>query len=752
MIKYFTILFCFIFVNPKIIHAQTSYGTLQGYVKTSDGKPAAGVTVQLLNSPYGASTQGNGKYIIKMKAGSYKLLFKALGAATKEFIVTIEAGKTSTQLEVVLSLTALQLKDVVVTGQYAPQSLKNSVYMLRTITSEQIRLRNPSKVQDILTDQLGIRFTNDLTLGTSDISLMGVSGQRVKILLDGVPLLDRGDTRESLNQIDINTVDHVEIVEGPMSVSYGSDALGGVINLITKRGTGGENLRVFGRIQEETAGKKYKGFDGSGTHQANLGVNWEHNGWQLSGNATRNNFDGARLGWMPKDQLLGSGIAGYRNNKLHLWYRFDGEDETLRNDGTPNPSTNIQIDQHFLTNRWMHQLQAEWQLSDRLSFNGAASYTDYSRRTQTTSLDVLTGDRRLTLGAGEQDKAAFDTKFFRGTVQYKLSDNISIQPGTEINLTGSTGARIKGSPVINDYAFFLSSEILLTPAISIRPGARFSKNSVYDAPPVIPSLNTKIKLSGDLDLRLAYARGFRSPALRELYFNFFDASHSIRGNENLKAEYSNSFNGSLAWRSYNVGAVIIRSSIGGFYNQFHNLITTGYDPADPSVMTYINIDNYKTTGGTFDNTINYKNLQAKIGFSYTGVYNRLQESDNTLPGFTWYPEVNSTLLYHIGGIKTDLSLFYKYNGKLPAYELRTVSGVTSIHRAERAAFHTADLTINKFINTRISLAGGVKNLFNVTNVNNSSADLGGAHSTGGPVPIGYGRSFFLGLTFQYSKY
>lgn len=752
MIKYFTLLFCCLFLSQTSASAQAAFGTLQGEVKTSDGKPAAGVSVQLLNSPYGASTQANGKYVIKVKAGAYTLQFKALGSLTKEVKVTIAAGQILNQPVVVLAVTSLQLKDVVVTGQYAPQSLKNSVYLVRTISAEQIRLRNPSKVQDVLTDQLGIRFTNDLTLGTSDISLMGVSGQRVKILLDGVPLLDRGDTRESLNQIDVNSIDHIEIVEGPMSVSYGSDALGGVINLITKKGSGGENLKIYGRVQEETAGNQYKGFSGSGTHQQNLGANWDHKGWQLSGNVTRNNFDGARLGWLPKDQLLGSAIAGYRNNKLHVWYRFDGGDETLRNDGTPNISTNIRIDQHFLTNRWMHQLQAEWQLSNRLSFSGAASYTDYSRRTQTTSLNVLTGDRRLTLGTGEQDKAAFDSKFFRGTAQYKLSDHISIQPGVEVNLTGSSGARILGTPVINDYALFVSSEILLTRNISVRPGARFTKNSVYDAPPVIPSLNAKIKLTNTLDLRMAYARGFRSPALRELYFNFFDASHSIRGNDNLKAEYSNSFNGSFAWRSVNNGSLTIKSSAGGFYNQFENLITTGFDPANPAVMTYINIDKYRTAGGTFENTLNYKSLQAKVGFSYTGVYNRLQESDNTLPGFTWYPEVNSNLLYHLKAIKTDLSLFYKYNGKLPAYEMRTVAGVTNIHLAQRSAFHTADFSINKLINSNLTLAGGVKNLFNVTNVNNSSTDTGGAHSTGGPVPIGYGRSFFLGLTFQYSKY
>src|SRR5688572_24340478 len=102
------------------------------------------------------------------------------------------------------SLSLVDLKEVVVTGQFEPQSLKKSVYQVRVISNETIRTRSAVNVQNVLNTELGIRFSNDRTLGTSDISLMGMSGQNVKILLDGVPMLDRGGSRESLNQIDIN--------------------------------------------------------------------------------------------------------------------------------------------------------------------------------------------------------------------------------------------------------------------------------------------------------------------------------------------------------------------------------------------------------------------------------------------------------------------------------------------------------------------------------------------------------------------
>src|SRR5690606_1130090 len=163
------------------------------------------------------------------------------------------------------------------------------------------------------------------------------------------------------------------------------------------------------------------------------------------------------------------------------------------------------------------------------------------------------------------------------------------------------GERIKDRPTIYDYAFFISSEFRPLSWLNIRPGFRFIKNSVYDAPPVIPSVNTKFILNNSFDLRAAYARGFRSPALRELYFTFFDANHSMKGNENLRDEYSNSFNAYLTWERKKRSELKITSTIGGFYNDFNNQITVSTDLENSSVNTYINIDKFRTAGTTLEN-------------------------------------------------------------------------------------------------------------------------------------------------------
>jgi len=117
---------------------------------------------------------------------------------------------------------AKDLEGVVVTGQYKPQSVKNSVYQVRTISKEKIQKQGATKLQDVLNNELNIRFSQDAATGGSNVTMMGLSGQNVKILLDGLPLLGRqGANNEiNINQIDINSIERIEIVEGPMSVVY----------------------------------------------------------------------------------------------------------------------------------------------------------------------------------------------------------------------------------------------------------------------------------------------------------------------------------------------------------------------------------------------------------------------------------------------------------------------------------------------------------------------------------------------------
>ncbi|WP_025144798.1 TonB-dependent receptor plug domain-containing protein [Pedobacter jeongneungensis] len=659
---------------------------------------------------------------------------------------------------------ANDLKDVVVTGQYGPQTLRNSVYNIRTITAERIKLRAATNVQQVLNTELGFRFSNDLTLGTTDIQLMGMTGRNVKILLDGIPMADRSDTRESLNQIDINTIERIEIVEGPMSVVYGADALAGVINIITKNPTKSA-LNLSARIQEETAGNEYEALSGKGNHLQNFSASWKNNHWSILAGFTHNDFGGWNLAsktatigevaavtnrWKPKEQYLGNTKIGYRNNNFSIWYRLDGLKEDIDVRNGLNPNTYKGLLQTYTTHRYTQQLQSEYKISNKLQFSAIAGYTNLDRATKTVIHDFTNNTEVLSTGAGEQDIAKFNTTNFRATAIYSLDKSVSFQPGFEYNRDAASGQRIKGSPVINDYAAFITAEIKLGDMVNIRPGLRFIKNSIYDAPPVIPSLNAKFILSQDLDLRLAYAKGFRSPALRELYYDFVDASHNILGNPDLKAEESNSFNGSLVWTGIRHKDVEFRSTLTGFYNLVNNRIDFATSPTDNTVTTLVNISRYKTTGATLDNVFTYKNnLQASLGISYIGRYSGFSSDSNVeIPEFVWATEINSNITYTFPKIRGSISLFYKYTGSLPSYQLSTENSVNNIKLTKIGDFHTADLMLNKNLFRSLTINAGVKNLFNVTQLTNTSTVTGGAHSAGGAVPYSYGRSYVLGLSYN----
>jgi len=651
------------------------------------------------------------------------------------------------------------LDEVIVTGQYKPQSIKNSVYQVRVINSERIRLSGATKVQQVLNNQLGFRFSNDNALGITDVQLMGMNGRNVKILLDGVPMVDRGDTRESLNQVDINTIERIEIVDGPMSVSYGSDALAGVINIITKKYSK-DNFSAIAKAQEETAGSEYHPFNYKGAHIQNVSVDYNKNNWGITVGGTHNDADGfggdaygRAKTWKPKEQWMGNAKLGYGNSKFNINYRIDGLNETILSRGQIGQNYKAK-DQKYITDRFMHQLQGDIRLGSKLQLASIISYTDYKRRTKTTIHDFQKNTDEVSVLAGEQDQAKLNSFVFRNTFSYQVSEKVSLQPGIDINSESASGERISGNKTITDYALFVSSEIKPTTAISIRPGLRFIKNSVYNAPPVVPSLNTKFKLNKELDLRLSYGYGFRSPALRELYFSFVDVNHNLVGNPNLKAEYSNSFNGSLSWSPSGLGPIKLSTIVGGFYNDFNNQINLVQNPSNANEYSYYNIDKSKTAGGSLDNRVIYKNLEASLGFIYTAysasIYqdkSYIKEDDRE---FLWTPEINSNIIYNITRIKTSLGFFYKFIGTKPAFVTGTLNNQPAVILTKTSSYHLADLTATTVINKFISTSIGVKNLFDVTTVANTAVSSG-LHSSNGARAIGYGRSYFIGLNLQWNK-
>lgn len=738
--------------------AQTAKEVVTGTVKTADGSPAEFITVALKNTLYSATTDIDGSFSLKAPAGEYTMVVFSITAHKKEFPVTIKAGEVNSFPDITIIEDSKQLDEIVVTGQFSRQSLRNSVYKVRVVNALQIEQRAATNVQSLLNTEIGIRLSNDLALGETDFELMGMSGNNVKVLIDGIPVVDRGSTKQSLSQIDVNSIEQIEIIEGPMSVIYGTDALAGVINIITKKAdvsSGKNKVSAAVRLHEESVGGEYAPFSGDGIHNQSASLSWAHKtGFYVDGTFARNitgGWTGDKTGrekqWQPKDQFLYGGTVGFKKKSFNAWYRLDYMDETIFNAINPTALTPNEVsDRNFITNRYTHQLQSAWKVSSRLTLDVAGSFQDYSRRTRTTVSNTATGDRWLSIDPSAQDTSAITSWFGRATATWNLSTKLSLQPGLEYQWNQGSGDRIKGEPSIADFAAFLSAEWNPTDWVNLRPGVRAIISSDYDAPLAIPSLVTKFSLNHQMDLRVSYAYGFRAPTLRELYFSFHNANHNIDGNPNLRAEYSNNFTAFYTWRILHSGSIRLTSTLGGFYNDFRDRITTATSTQDPTLTTYYNIDHFKTTGGTFENALTWGQLQLNVGFSMVGRYNSLVDNssltDMDLPTFRFSPELTTTAMYRLK-TGTDFSLFYKFTGERLEYQYDSAGG--NVFLGGMGSFSWADFTITQKVYKWMNINAGVKNIFDVSTVS-SSAVAGGTLRL-----VGSGRSYFIGLNFLFNN-
>jgi len=681
---------------------------------------------------------------LKISAVGFKSIWAVWPEGEKEWVFMLKEFES-------------ELETFVVTGNFDPQSAKNSVYQIRSIDQLTIQNRAPSNIQQALTTELGIRFSQDNATGGSNLELLGMSGQNIKILIDGVPMVGRqGVSNEiNINQIDINQIQKVEIVEGPMSVVYGADALAGVINIITKNRSA-EKLSLQAKLQEESVGSEYNPFAGKGTHIRSVSGNYGFENWNFGVGFSQNNFGGwqgeetgRQKEWLPKDQNFVNLKAGYLKEGISMDYQVDYLNETVFSDG--EDARLEVIDQEYATNRWMHRLSGQWDSSDKFALNWQGGFTNYTRNTTTWVTNVRTGENYLSKAPDSQSSIDYNGFSWRILGQMKINSKFKLQPGIDLNLESGSGERITENEGIQDYAAFLSAEWSPTESIQIKPGLRKSYNSAYEAPALIPSINTKFGLNEYLSLRLAYAKGFRAPSIRELFFNFFDASHSITGNPDLKAETSHSINASLDWKKelseeWKIGAVL-----GGFYNSVDNRIAYGQDPTDIQITTLFNVENYKTAGATFSYNHSYKNFSGNLGFSYIGRYNQLTEQAVLVPDMSWTPEVNTNLSYTYAPWKTAFTLYYKMTGSLPGYETIIDSeGNAAATEILLDGYQWMDFSVRKEFTGGISINLGARNLFNVQQINSTTSG-GGAHGNGTSQPIGYGRSYFLGIQYQFNQ-
>ncbi len=721
------------------------------HLTDASGETLPGVAVKLIKTASGKSgevtlSDVNGDATVSITAYPAQLEISNLGYST--FVKTLNEAPSG-PVSISLEQKYTGLNEVVVTGVGRPTRLDEAVSAYKIITAADMRAQGAVTLQDALRNQMGINIANDAALGGS-INMRGLSGSNVKIMIDGLPLNGREGSNVDLGQFNTANIERIEIVQGPMSVMYGSDAIGGVINITTKTNKKGWTAGANGFY--ESIGKYNYGLDAAKMWgKNNLSLNFSRNffqGWNPGGGALPRDPS-----WRPKEQYIGNLKYIRRfNDNTSLTYGMDLTTENLVfKGGVPDPLTEFNKsvpDMYFRTTRFINRLQLKWKTGSNGYWESNNSYALYHRKQTTYITDLTTLQRELSADPAAQALNVFNNVTSRTTYNNKAGI-FDYTFGYDINLEFAKGMeKIKdGNKHMGDYALFLTTDIKVLPSLTIQPAFRFIHNTLYNAP-IAPSLSFLYKPAKALQFRGSYSRGFRAPTLKELYLDFHDSNHNIDGNPDLKAEYSNHFQLSTGYTFFEKGNRSLVTSLTGFYDDVKEQIALRGLPDSLGITNrfqYSNLGHSRIIVLQLNNEFRWQALRVNLGGSYTKSLETIEGLD-TVPDFHYF-EVTGNVRYDIPKWKVGFALFYKYTGSQPV--IGSIEG-GSLYGGRLKAYHNLDASIEKtFYKERITVTAGMRNITNAYAVGSTiGTGGGGAHSGGDGLMLSTGRSFFASVRAQ----
>ena len=657
---------------------------------------------------------------------------------------------------------SIDIEDVVVTAQYAPTDSRNAIQEITTITKETIQRRGANNLEQLLSLETNIRINQDAVLGSS-MSLGGVSGQNVKIMIDGVPVIGRLAGNVDLTQINLNQIERVEIVEGPLSVYYGTDALAGVINLITKKSQLNKNeIGVSSQIEDRGeniySARFGKRFTDQLFFQANVGYD-EFGGF--GSDSTRSSI------WNPKEQKYADASLRYTfgaDQDIRYAFSFFDENGTNLGDVRRPQFKPYAWDDFYFTDRVNHAFTHSGTFFEKYYLNTTLAYNQYFRKKNTQRINFDDGSTELV--SGQQDTTNFATAMLRTVAASKFDSPINFQLGTELTFDNGFGKRIidplnerEGYSEIGNYALFATVNYTPFEKLMFEAGTRYAYNTRYGTP-LTPSLNLKYNLDNNWVMRGSYGKGFRSPDFKELFHDFIDVNHFIKGNPLLGAEKSDNFQ--LAFNySKRKDDNRLDFKIKGFYNDIADKIglyqyidtPAGRIPANgesTGEFTYFNQEVYKTHGVNLNGSYRLENFGIKAGLTTIGYYNQVSESFEEVAPFTYTFELSNELNYQFSKQNLNLSFFTRVTDKqIEFYPDVDDKGNEIAKQSIVDGFTMMDFTATKsFWKKRIGLTAGVKNILDVQSVNLQGGG-GGVHAgSGDSSAISAGRNFFVRIGFD----
>lgn len=664
------------------------------------------------------------------------------------------------------SLLTRELDEIIITATRNERTMGALPMPVSLVSKGQIRTMGSLRLNDVLTEQTGLVVVPQINAQGNGIQLQGFNPDYTLILLDGEPIIGRYTGSLELSRIAVGNIKQIEIVKGPSSSLYGSDALAGVINIITDRpaGMGINSSARYGsnNTMDLSAGmnltKDKMGIYLFGNRYSTDGYDLSPQNFGKTVSPFTNYTLNSKITYKVSPQTDLSVSGRYFNEDQHFNFEVSSGTEKVRTSGIGN------------THDWNINPVLTHRFSNKIKTIARFYSTHYSTKTN------------LSL---ESDGSAyysddFEQSFTRPEVnmEYFINDKNILTMGSglayETVRTSRYGDLTQRSQQTT-YGFF-QHEWMPIERLSVIAGGRLDHNNIYGSQ-FSPKLSSRYELNERVTLKGSAGVGFKSPDFRQLYFNFTNSAaggYSVLGTEvvadqlrqldnqgQVSTYYINpTLIGKLnAERSLavNLGAHTnlinsLSADFNGFYNSINNLIETQIVASTTSgqnIYSYRNIQRAYTSG--LESNFTYPiSTQLKLSLGYQLLYAKDKDVANAVQnGEVFYRDQETLItkrlkpneyygLYNRSRHSGNVKLFYSnqpkgleasvriiYRGKYGIGDIRgniqgetippsdvNSNAVLDVYDDFVAGYAQVNLSIAKTIKQTIRLQIGVDNLFN----------------------------------------
>ncbi len=561
---------------------------------------------------------------------------------------------------------ATELETVVVTATRTEHTLANVPEATTVITGEELKIQNATNALEALRWIPGLNISLGYGAhGEDSYKVDGAESSYTLVLVDG----NRGKGRYVLSEIPVSMIERIEVIKGANSLLYGSDAMSGVINMITKK----TPEKFTGSIKGSYAAAEEE----SNTQEATLG------------------FTLGKLRQIYSYKRAASEDGDYQGDSFIGKFGIDlGEKVKL---GFGVKVNQFEMD-YISSDKYDLHMNMDWQIDEKASLKAKVFFQDYGDEINsmgsTYTLDTLYNEEELVY-----------TRLFGGshllTVGYQRMDD-------DVDYKAPTRRRMDNRYSNN---VFLQDEISVTEKLIVVPAIRMDFHNIWDDQ-INPKLSVLWQATDSLSLRTSWGTAFKAPTHSQLYIKFRHPGNPpfwVQGNPDLEPEESRTLRISAEKRFGNT----FLANVAIFRNDFENQIIRV--PVENSRdQSYGNVEEAMTQGVEME--LKYyitDNLIGILGYTYLDTENK--DTGETLP-YTVGHRITPRILYNNQGMGFTIQLGGDYE------KYTKLRGIARYDKDQNKEIFIVNANISKQITDSINIWVNGENLFNEKSVDGLAGD------------------------------